>query len=58
MNNTETPERRIYYKLFIIHYSLFIEPHVSEVFLAFHATFDTIFIKVDERQQKHPSFSF
>ena len=26
--------------------------------MAFHATFDTIFIKVDERQQKHPSFSF
>jgi len=26
--------------------------------LAFHATFDTIFIAVDERQQKHPSFSF
>ena len=25
MNNTETP-RRDYYKLFIIHYSLFIEP--------------------------------
>ena len=26
--------------------------------LAFHATFDTITIAVDERQQKHPSFSF
>ena len=25
--------------------------------LAFHATFDTITIAVDERQQKHPSFS-
>ena len=46
------------YTLFTIHYSLFIEPHVSEAFLAFHFTFDTIIIAVDERQQKHPSFSF
>ena len=26
--------------------------------MALHATFDTIFVAVDERQQKHPSFSF
>ena len=26
--------------------------------LAFHATFDTIIIAVDERQKKQPSFSF
>ena len=26
--------------------------------MAFHATFDTITIAVDERQKKHPSFSF
>ena len=26
--------------------------------MAFHSTFDTIFIAVDERQKKHPSFSF
>lgn len=26
--------------------------------MTFHATFDTITIAVDERQKKHPSFSF
>ena len=44
------PQRYICYKLFVFLYSLFIEPHVSEAFLAFHFTFDTIFIAVDERQ--------
>ncbi len=33
MKNTETRKRMLYYKLFIIQYSLFIEPHVSEAFL-------------------------
>ena len=35
MNNTpETPYGFICYKLFTIHYSLFIEPHVSGAFLS------------------------
>ena len=33
MKNTETRKTKMYYKLFINHYSLFIEPHVSEAFL-------------------------
>ena len=28
------------------------------IIMAFHSTFDTIIIAVDERQKKHPSFSF
>ena len=31
---------------------------LCKTYLAFHATFDTIIIAVDERQKKHPSFSF
>ena len=50
MNNQKRPKGSSDYTLFTIHYSLFIEPHVSEAFLAFHFTFDTIFIAVDERQ--------
>ena len=42
MNNTETPQRFIYSKLFTIHYSLFIEPYVSMAFLELMRVFEPL----------------